>query len=87
MTLSGQSYIANIPTEEIFTAPLKSGVNGVVYSAMPLVNDGAIIDKFHFVVKDGKIVEAHAEKGEEALRPLFRGRGRLLFRRSGPGPL
>ena len=68
MTLSGQSYIANIPTEEIFTAPLKSGVNGVVYSAMPLVNDGAIIDKFHFVVKDGKIVEAHAEKGEEALK-------------------
>ena len=68
VTLSGQSYIANIPTEEIFTAPLKSGVNGVVYSAMPLVNDGAIIDKFHFVVKDGKIVEAHAEKGEEALK-------------------
>ena len=28
----------------------------------------AIIDKFHFVVKGGKIVEAHAEKGEEALR-------------------
>ncbi len=68
VTLSGQSYIANIPTEEIFTAPLKTGVNGVVYSALPLVNDGTIIDKFHFVVKDGRIVEAHAEKGEEALR-------------------
>ena len=68
VTLSGQSYIANIPTEEIFTAPLKTGVNGVVYSALPLVNDGTIIDKFHFVVKDGRIVEARAEKGEEALR-------------------
>ena len=68
VTLSGQTYIANIPTEEIFTAPLKTGVNGVVYSALPLVNDGTIIDKFHFVVKDGRIVEAHAEKGEEALR-------------------
>ena len=68
VTLSGQSYIANVPTEEIFTAPLKTGVNGVVYSAMPLVNDGAIIDQFHFVVKDGKIVEAHAQRGEEELR-------------------
>ena len=68
MTLGGLPYIANIPTEEIFTAPLKTGVNGVVYSSMPLVNDGNIIDGFHFVVKDGKIVEAHAEVGEETLK-------------------
>ena len=68
VTQSGQTFIANIPTEELFTAPLKTGINGVVYSAMPLVHDGAIIDKFHFVVKDGKIVEAHAEKGEETLK-------------------
>ena len=68
VTLSGQEYIANIPTEELFTSPLKTGVNGVVYSSMPLVNDGTIIDGFHFVVKDGKIVEARARKGEEALQ-------------------
>ena len=68
VTLSGQEFIANIPTEELFTAPLKTGVNGVVYSSMPLVNDGAIVDKFHFVVKDGKIVECHAEKGEAELK-------------------
>ena len=68
VTLKGQTYIANIPTEELFTSPLKTGVNGVVYSAVPLVNDGNIIDKFHFVVKDGKIVEAHAERGEESLK-------------------
>ncbi|MDY3985518.1 aminopeptidase [Dysosmobacter sp.] len=68
VTLSGRSYIANIPTEELFTSPLKTGVNGVVYSALPLAHDGNIIDKFHFVVKDGKIVEAHAEQGEETLK-------------------
>jgi len=68
VTLSGQAYIANIPTEELFTAPLKTGINGIVYSAMPLVNDGNIIDKFYFVIKDGKIVEVHAEKGEESLK-------------------
>ena len=68
VTLKGQAYIANIPTEELFTSPLKTGVNGVVYAAMPLVNDGNIIDKFHFVIRDGKIVEARAEKGEETLK-------------------
>lgn len=67
-TLSGVPFIANIPTEEIFTAPLKTGVNGVVYASLPLAHDGHIIDKFHFVVKEGKIVEARAEQGEEALK-------------------
>jgi len=68
VTQSGQEYIANIPTEELFTSPLRNSANGVVYASMPLVHDGTIIDKFYFVVKDGKIVEAHAEKGEEALK-------------------
>ncbi len=68
MTLSGRSYIANIPTEELFTSPLKTGANGVVYASMPLVHDGNIIDKFHFVVKDGKITEVHAGQGEETLK-------------------
>ncbi len=67
-TKSGQAFIANIPTEEIFTAPLRNGIDGVVYAALPLCHDGNIIDKFHMVVKEGKIVEVHAEKGEETLR-------------------
>ena len=65
---NGVEFVANMPTEELFTAPLKTGINGVVYAALPLVNDGNIIDKFHFVIRDGKIVEAHAEKGEEFLK-------------------
>ena len=65
---NGVEFVANMPTEEIFTAPLKTGINGVVYSAMPLVDSGNIIDKFYFIIRDGKIVEAHAEKGEEFLK-------------------
>lgn len=67
-TPKGQYFVANMPTEEIFTAPLRSGVNGVVYAALPLVDNGNIIDGFHFIVKDGRIVEYHAEKGEEFLK-------------------
>ena len=66
-TPAGQRFIANMPTEEIFTAPLRDGVDGVVVSSMPLCQDGNIIDKFSFVVKKGRIEEARAEVGQEAL--------------------
>ena len=65
---AGHYFVANMPTEEIFTAPLKDGVDGVVYAAMPLVHNGNIVDKFHMVVREGRIVEVHAETGEETLR-------------------
>ncbi len=68
VTLSGREFVANMPTEELFTSPLRTGINGVVYASMPLVESGNIIDKFRFVVKDGKIVEARAETGEEFLK-------------------
>ena len=64
----GVTFIANMPTEEIFTAPLRDGVEGVIYASMPLVCQGTVVDKFHFVVKGGRIVEVHAETGEEALK-------------------
>ena len=67
-TQAGQPFIANMPTEEIFTAPLRDGVDGVVYASMPLVHDGNVIDSFRFTVREGKIVEARAERGEDILR-------------------
>ena len=57
-----------MPTEEVFTAPKRDGVNGVVFASLPLVQDGNIIEGIKFVLKDGKIVEAYASKGEETLR-------------------
>lgn len=65
---SGIRFIANMPTEEIFTAPLKTGIDGIVYASMPLSLTGKMVDKFHFVIKEGKIVEVHAEVGEEKLK-------------------
>lgn len=65
---SGIHFIANMPTEEIFTAPLRGGIDGVVYASMPLVLAGDVVDKFHFVVEEGKIVEVHAQTGEEKLK-------------------
>lgn len=65
---AGIHFIANMPTEEIFTAPLRTGIDGVVYASMPLVLKGEVVDKFHFAVKEGKIVQVHAQVGEEKLK-------------------
>ena len=63
----GVPFNANVPTEEIFTAPKRDGTNGIVYAAKPLVINGDIAENFHFVFKDGKIVEIHAQRGQELL--------------------
>ena len=62
------NYVANMPTEEIFTAPRWDGVNGRVYSALPLALNGNLVKDFYMDFKDGKIVDVHAEEGEEFLR-------------------
>ncbi|MBQ6540213.1 MAG: aminopeptidase [Oscillospiraceae bacterium] len=61
-------FCANIPTEEIFGAPLKTGVDGVVYASKPLVINGTIVDKFSFRLEKGKIVDVQAEVGLEMLK-------------------
>ena len=62
--------MANMPTEEVFTAPLKTGVNGTVASTKPLSYGGNIIDRFSVTFENGKIVGVKAEEGEEILKHL-----------------
>jgi aminopeptidase len=64
---TGAEFVANIPTEEVFTVPKRDGVNGVIAASMPLVLNGNIVDKIRFTLKDGKITEAKAETGEKYL--------------------
>jgi len=65
---TGVKFIANMPTEEIFTLPKKDGINGTVYASKPLALDGNLIENFSFKIKDGKIIECFAEKGLEHLK-------------------
>lgn len=65
---SGVMFSANIPTEEVFTLPKRDGVNGVVRASKPLAYDGTVIEGLRFELKDGKIVDARADRGEEVLR-------------------
>lgn len=65
---AGVPFIANIPTEEIFTAPDRGSAEGVICASMPLVHNGNVIRDIRFVVKGGRIVEATASEGEDVLR-------------------
>lgn len=67
----GQPFIANIPTEEVFTAPDRNNVNGYVTNKLPLNLNGNIIDGFTLTFKDGVIVDVKAEKGEKLLKDLI----------------
>jgi aminopeptidase len=70
-TKDGVRFVANMPTEEVFTLPKRDGVNGYVTSKKPLNYGGNLIDNFKLTFKDGKIVDFTAEKGEEILKGLL----------------
>lgn len=67
----GNSFVANMPTEEVFTAPHKNGVNGVVSNTLPLSYSGNIIDDFTLTFKDGEVVDYKAGVGQEILKSIL----------------
>lgn len=68
---NGTVFIANVPTEEVFTAPHRERVNGVVKGTKPYVYNGQLIESFSVTFKDGVVVEYSAEKNAELLGQLL----------------
>ena len=66
----GEVFVANMPTEEVFSAADSRRVEGVVKSTKPLSYSGNIIEGMTFTFKDGQVTEVTAEKGEEVLKQL-----------------
>ncbi|QCT75376.1 aminopeptidase [Macrococcoides canis] len=67
----GTEFMANMPTEEVFTVPHKDKVNGYVSSTLPLSYGGNIIDNFKLTFKDGKVVDFEAQTGQDILEGLL----------------
>ncbi len=65
-------FIANIPTDEIFTTPHRAGVNGKVYGTKPYVHNGAIIKNFCLEFEAGVCVHHSAEVGDDLLDLLIK---------------
>jgi aminopeptidase len=67
-TTGGIEYVANMPTEEIFTTPDPRRAEGTIRSSMPLVFAGQTIKGLEFRFENGRIVEANAESGGDVVR-------------------
>lgn len=68
---SGIYFNANMPTEEVFTAPQKYGINGYVSSSLPFNCNGNLVENFVLYFENGKVVDMTAEKGLDTLRELL----------------
>ena len=67
----GVPFLPNIPTEEVFTAPHKDRVEGIVYGTKPYNYNGQLIKGFHVTFKNGRIEEYGAEENEALLGELL----------------
>lgn len=70
-SLEGVYYNPNMPTEEVFTSPMRGKAEGTVVATLPLSYQGQLIENFSIRFEGGKAVEAHAEKNEELLRQMI----------------
>jgi aminopeptidase len=64
-TPAGVFFDPNMPTEECFCMPLKTGVNGIVYASKPLDYQGKVIEDFWVRFENGKAVDFDAKKEKD----------------------
>lgn len=70
-TRDGVEFVANMPTEEVFTLPKKTGVNGTVIASRPLIYNGNRIDGFSLTFREGTVVNFHADEGYDVLKNIL----------------
>ena len=63
-------FVANLPTEEVFTIADRHRVSGTVRATKPLSYSGTLIEDFSLRFEDGRVVEVKAGRGESVLRQL-----------------
>ena len=67
-TAAGIEYVANMPTEEIFTTPDSRRAEGTLRSSLPLSLGGQVIRDLQLTFEDGRIVLVEAETGADVVR-------------------
>jgi aminopeptidase len=67
-TASGIRFVANMPTEEVFTAPDCRRAEGTIRSTLPLALRGQIVRGLELTVEGGRIVHVEAETGADLIR-------------------
>lgn len=67
-TIEGQQFIANVPTEEVFSCPDKTKTRGIVSSTLPLSLNGNLIEGIKMDFQDGKVISVSAETNEKIIQ-------------------
>lgn len=70
-TIGGTLFNPNIPSEEVFTSPMRGKAEGTVVATRPLSYRGELIENFSVTFKDGKVADVKAEKNEALLRSMI----------------
>ena len=73
-TVSGVQHIANMPTEEVFTAPDWRRTEGTVRTTRPLALGGTVVRDLELSFEDGAVVDVARPRGADAVRGAARGR-------------
>ncbi len=60
----------NIPDGEVFTAPVKESVNGIISFNAPAMSDGEALENIKFIFEEGKIIEATSSNTEKTNKKL-----------------
>ncbi len=64
---NGITFVANMPTDEVFTAPDRATVEGKLRSSRPIVYQGSFVGVVEMTVESGRIIKATAEKNQSVL--------------------
>lgn len=70
-TLGSKIYFnPNIPSEEVFTSPMRGIAEGKVVATKPLSYQGKLIEDFWIRFENGKVAEVHAERNQDVLEKM-----------------
>lgn len=62
----------NMPSGEVFTAPLENSANGTIRFTYPGIYSGKEVEDITLTFKDGTVVKASAAKGEDLLQQILK---------------
>ena len=76
LNIAGRHWIPgdgkkNMPCGEFFTGPVEDSANGHITFHLPTLHGGRSVSGIRFEFKDGKVVDASAEQGEEYLLQML----------------
>ncbi|HEX7021267.1 MAG TPA: aminopeptidase, partial [Trueperaceae bacterium] len=73
LSVEGRAWVnsaghRNMPSGEVFTGPIENSANGHITFTIPSAVNGVEVENVRLAFQDGKVVDAHADKGDDLLQ-------------------